>query len=266
MQKKNNLKVKACATRPLAGSTISPQSLNRYTYGLNDPVNLTDPRDLFIVNAPPDPVGPWDGGPGFGGGGGGFGCEYDEEDFLNTTTVNCLNTGPLGYGGGGGGNNLGKLKNAALDRLLGSEKCFSFINNLINSLATAQMENNGPGSILNEPQYQDFTFDNYVNSLVGAAVMQSSQPGPSSTEGTITATTSGNVILLYAGVTDPAATVLHETFHLARFNGGIELMDTQIADALGIPYQATGGVGLQALNDAASAAWNAELEKNCGNP
>jgi RHS repeat-associated protein len=32
---------------PVAGSAGNPQSLNRYGYSLNDPVNLTDPLGLF---------------------------------------------------------------------------------------------------------------------------------------------------------------------------------------------------------------------------
>ncbi|HEV1996150.1 MAG TPA: RHS repeat-associated core domain-containing protein [Candidatus Acidoferrum sp.] len=60
---------------PLAGSIASPQSLNRYAYVRNDPINSIDPLGLFTDNPPlpPDPIG--DGptfGPDFGflGGGG----------------------------------------------------------------------------------------------------------------------------------------------------------------------------------------------------
>ena len=36
---------------PLAGSTSHPQSLNRYGYTINDPVNLADPGGLRQVYA-----------------------------------------------------------------------------------------------------------------------------------------------------------------------------------------------------------------------
>jgi RHS repeat-associated protein len=70
---------------PLAGSRGNPQSLNRYAYVHNDPINLTDPIGL-IPGGPPkyecsnlDPVQmpgcgtPADGG----GGGGGMACYMD---------------------------------------------------------------------------------------------------------------------------------------------------------------------------------------------
>jgi RHS repeat-associated protein len=34
---------------PVAGSTGTPQSLNRYTYVQNDPINSSDPSDNFVV-------------------------------------------------------------------------------------------------------------------------------------------------------------------------------------------------------------------------
>ena len=36
---------------PLAGAIFSPQSLNRYAYVLNDPINLIDPLGLVRYNA-----------------------------------------------------------------------------------------------------------------------------------------------------------------------------------------------------------------------
>jgi RHS repeat-associated protein len=69
------------APDPLAGSTANPQSLNRYAYTLNDPVNLTDPSGLFIA---PQEMGlrnaGWLNYDPFGGG-------WNEFDLLNSSTV-----------------------------------------------------------------------------------------------------------------------------------------------------------------------------------
>jgi len=54
---------------PLAGSTTDPQSLNRYSYALNDPSNGTDPLGLFI-GIPPEIPDIWWLLLMFGGGGG----------------------------------------------------------------------------------------------------------------------------------------------------------------------------------------------------
>jgi len=74
---------------PIEGDVGDPQSLNRYTYVVNDPVNLTDPLGLWEDCGDPgfadshaqcaELPGPWGGGiwivigGGWGGGGGGSG-------------------------------------------------------------------------------------------------------------------------------------------------------------------------------------------------
>jgi RHS repeat-associated protein len=58
---------------PIGGSLADPQSLNRYAYTRNDPINLADPSGLFYYDCSwYGTCGPAGGG-GFGGGGGGGG-------------------------------------------------------------------------------------------------------------------------------------------------------------------------------------------------
>jgi len=77
---------------PLAGSTTDPQSLNRYSYALNDPSNGTDPLGLFI-GIPPEIPDIWWLLLMFGGGGGRHAPLLD---------------GSEGRDGGGGGRDVNK--------------------------------------------------------------------------------------------------------------------------------------------------------------
>ncbi len=56
---------------PLGGDISNPQSLNRYAYVGNDPVDFVDPFGLFIRPIPPTPPTPTPGPQGPGGPGGG---------------------------------------------------------------------------------------------------------------------------------------------------------------------------------------------------
>jgi RHS repeat-associated protein len=86
-----NLAARFSSPDPLAGSIADPQSLNRYSYGLNDPTNLVDPLGL----CPPGTICidawgyPWPDG--LGGGGGSGGVRYRILQMLTED------------GGGGGG-------------------------------------------------------------------------------------------------------------------------------------------------------------------
>jgi RHS repeat-associated protein len=137
------------APDPVAGSAEEPGSLNRYTYVMNDPVNLIDPMGLFIW-----PEDPWGGGGG--GWGGGWPGPWDPMGpcWDSWTTANfpewCAAQGspndfPRGGGGGvggggGGGGGAGGQKGRAADQqkidqvkqalpeaLLRDPECLSFL-------------------------------------------------------------------------------------------------------------------------------------------
>jgi RHS repeat-associated protein len=104
-------------TDPLGGGVADPQSLNRYAYVLNDPLQFVDPSGLCLpgidICIPSVPacvtfscvsVG---GGGGFGGGGnGGVVCSFAAAISIQGhayLTKSCGNTQGGGGGGGGGG-------------------------------------------------------------------------------------------------------------------------------------------------------------------
>ena len=64
----------------LAGQHANPQSLNRYTYVNNDPVNLTDPSGMVCTEGCDDDDGEGGGGGGGGEGDGGGGSEANGGD------------------------------------------------------------------------------------------------------------------------------------------------------------------------------------------
>jgi RHS repeat-associated protein len=86
----------------LAGNKGNPQSLNRYAYVLNDPLNAVDPLGLVNPGSPPNPTP-------IGGAGGAPGDPWENHFLCALFGVMCEDTGiPLffqggGHGGGGGG-------------------------------------------------------------------------------------------------------------------------------------------------------------------
>jgi RHS repeat-associated protein len=78
---------------PLAGSAFAPQSLNRYSYALNDPVNLADPSGALTIPVWEYACMEVEGGP--------EACGYVYRGDLNLGTP--LPQGRSGEGGGRGG-------------------------------------------------------------------------------------------------------------------------------------------------------------------
>lgn len=77
---------------PVAGSTANPQSMNRFAYTMNDPINLVDPLGLFL--------------PGTGGEGDGSNKSFDPSQCY-TLIVDGIEVGTIGNCGAGGGGQTG---------------------------------------------------------------------------------------------------------------------------------------------------------------
>jgi RHS repeat-associated protein len=115
---------------PMGGHLEDPQSLNRYAYVGNDPVNAVDPVGLYLG-----------GGGGGGGEGDRVGClEFDPEDAMcggGGGSSPTLGVGPVGgkssHGGGGGDGFQGPNKAKVLRRLL-EPKCAALFGGLKNAL------------------------------------------------------------------------------------------------------------------------------------
>jgi RHS repeat-associated protein len=95
---------------PVHGATSNPQSLNRYSYGLSDPINHTDPTGMLGVKiyVPVDPgaCDPFDLPCGAFGTGFGSGCDPLGYGLMPIPTGDpsdpACTTGDQGGGGGGG--------------------------------------------------------------------------------------------------------------------------------------------------------------------
>jgi RHS repeat-associated protein len=116
---------------PIAGSTTRPQSMNRYAYAGNDPVNFADPSGLVMV---------FRGGDDSGGGDYGFDptCGGQSEDWgFGVLPGPCPNypTNPTfpGDGRGLGGGGFDRLKSRALVALLNPD-CASLFGGFVNAV------------------------------------------------------------------------------------------------------------------------------------
>jgi RHS repeat-associated protein len=110
---------------PVSGSLGSPQSLNRYSYTMNDPVNLVDPMGLFIVCL------------------GWFHSDDGGETWSLTSVVGCWDSdggghAPLedGSGGGGGGGGGGDGAGGDKSKKPPKDPCPSNIRNFFDKLGS----------------------------------------------------------------------------------------------------------------------------------
>lgn len=130
----------------LAGNNGNPQSLNRYAYVLNDPLNGVDPLGLLTTpGTPPNPTP-------IGGAGGAPGDPWENHVLCALYGVMCEDTGiPLffqGGGHGGGGGRHSAERDQALRALLTNPKCrdlFGGLQNALNALLGTQYFDYTPG-------------------------------------------------------------------------------------------------------------------------
>ena len=262
---------------PSDGFVTDPQSLNKYSYVLNDPMNQTDPSGAVTIPGFRD----------FGSGGllglseeleaflsGGFGAGWNEFDQLSVQIGTLYHfTGTLNYGnynldqllaiatgpeseidvstspiyanisvGLLLGSRLSRARAEAKRRIKNDSACRTFVGNLLGRL------NGSP------PQTDAASISNFADSLDRATIVQQSAAGPS---GWLMGT-GGNTITVYplafSSNADLAAALVHEAFHLV-LNGGFS--DTQIAAIL-VPDMRF------ASETMASAFWSPKLDAKCG--
>jgi RHS repeat-associated protein len=235
------------STDPLAGSISLPQSLNRYAYVVNDPVNLTDPLGL-------------EGGWAFlctinGMGYSGFICEQ----YLDWMTK------AAGNGGGGGGRTGGggpRKESRKARQLMEQKKCAEFLQTIAQAaiLAIAGKESvdelsSYPGG--EQDLFKSATGEAILNRSESATIIEDKRTQPVDSDGFKTiarADFSNQSITLYQGYFSKsekgkAQTLLHEGLHLYW-----NFSDQQLAAAAGVP---------SANANQASANFQKELEKHC---
>jgi RHS repeat-associated protein len=238
----------------LAGDNTIPQSMNRYSYVLGDPINLFDPAGLCGVVTVTT-------------------TEYDlngKEKSKKTTVTDegsCLGGGggTVGGGGGlpgppqGGGGGGGNPKKDAVNRILQDGDCLNFILSLLQkafNYANSQSATPPTQSTVQEQQ-KAISPTNFANTLDSASLVPASNPNPNygATAGVGTITIHPG---FYGAGADQPEMLIHETFHLTPFF----FSDSQLAHALNVPFAP--GSTPQKTEEHASAAWNKELNKHCG--
>jgi RHS repeat-associated protein len=238
----------------LAGDTTIPQSMNRYSYVLGDPINLFDPAGLCgVITVTTTEYGLdgkqkskhtvviSDGGSCMGGGGGVVG---------GTGGL----PGPPQQGGGGG-----NPKKEAVNRILRDGDCLLFILDLLQkafNFANSQSAT-PPSQATRQEQQNAISGTNFAYTLDSASLVPASNPNPN-----YGATAGVSSIIIHPGFygagADQEEMLIHETFHLAPFF----FSDSQLARALNVPFSP--GSTPQKTEENASRAWNKELNKHCG--
>jgi RHS repeat-associated protein len=246
----------------LAGHLPNPQSLNRYAYTLNDPINLVDPLGLDGDNVD----APWQ-------------CTGTVCNIGSVTSTVTVSGSPYLFGGGGGGRDDGagnffllfvgggkgsggttpNPKKDAVNRILQDGDCLDFILDLLQkafNFANSQ-SSTPPSQAAIQEQQKAISPTNFANTLDSASLVPASNPNPN-----YGATAGDTSIAIHPGFYSPGADqaemLIHETFHLAPFF----FSDSYLASALNAPFAP--GNTPQKTEENASMAWNTELNKHCG--
>jgi RHS repeat-associated protein len=246
-----------CSPDRLAGSIASPQSLNRYAYVANDPLNLVDPLGLCFTATT-------------------YECERDrqtaeQEEQGTYSYSNCQVVDEYDIGCTGSGLVFPVLAppeppnphiEEAVRRITKDDKCRKKVEEILRNLWDAKTKaEEAAGLTINEhtrmARAEASKAKWLADRLTKADVIRSATPDP--TEPTATASAEGNVITLYprhfSRGNDRALDFIHETFHLDP----PDFDDKQILFAL-VPGM-KGRVHSQGL---ASTLWGPILDQACG--
>jgi RHS repeat-associated protein len=230
----------------LAGNILNPQSLNRYSYTLADPVSLVDPLGLE---------------------GGGSIC-FGAPVFENGNFAGCLDDPFLkgnkleqpGNAGGGGG----PVRSKAKDKI--NDKCLQFILDTITRAFGAGNDAAASQGHINvdalQAQKDVTTKEVFIDKMMGRNVIQSNKPMKEVPDAVASA--SGNTVTLYPlfaseSESQKEVTMIHENFHGDPY----DFSDSRLADALGVKYTVVPN-DPQLTESNASAAWDKKLQENCG--
>jgi RHS repeat-associated protein len=239
----------------MGGNPNAPQSLNRYSYVANDPINLIDPLGLYCAIWELD-----------------FARVHGSNDswtFMGSTCVLEIPDG--GFSGGGGGGNGGgggpgdKARQDALDRLK-NKLCMDWI---LKTLAKAyEVLNNqtrasgyGVSPEVKQAQADASTEKRFTNVVANTKIENATNPKP---EDYASVAQGSNVIKLegaWKDDPDQAGTIIHEMFHV---DGPYGFSDETMAKSLNASYKVVPN-DPDTTRDNASVAWNKKLEDSpCG--
>jgi RHS repeat-associated protein len=236
------------------GGTLNPQSLNRYTYALNNPCTHTDRSGLCYAEMAAGGSG-WSAldyvfNSGFEGGGNG-----DVGTFYTYFDPAAAALAAVPSSGGGGCTNKHSpptsARKVALNEISSNKDCQNFI---ISTIAKAFELRDHEKSLTPAQQAAD-TVQAFEKTLEAANIVAGPPAGlgVAATPGlsTITTTPFFNTLAL----SQQGVILLHETFHLAPPGGSSYFFsDEELAAALGLAHS---------TGDIASTNFEKELEKHC---